>query len=779
MRSDLLTSPVSPHADSSIVVVGFGPFAGRVLHMVQQEFVHRGVPAEHALLLAFDTVAGRRSEPPGPGDVRLDARDTGAYLAAPGNETLRAAVAHVPPAAWPGEDAMPIDLPALGFVTFHRYDETLVTSRMRAALEALRARNPQHRIRCVVVAGLGDGVAAGMFVPFLFRVRDLLRHLKVHLDVVLATSEASDEGPAGASAAHQRNCVAQAMLWEAMQNGSREFVYPGKDGVREERRFRGPIAPVTYVYSGGVGDTSYGEAATASTIATCIVTLALTRLGDDLEHRYDEARTIAGESGATKPSFAILNVGGIQLHTFRSLFRLRAVRALLTGLTRTPDLGEAARMRAAATAFRDRVRLSDGSIAEVLGLGARPFTHDEVAAARLPQEKLHDYVTARLEEDVGGLMQMASGGVPNRTTESLLDGARASIAAQGHELVAGPGASVAAAVLFFGTLEKEFDASRQAVLERAGLARLELGRTPDRERLDVLLERLRRDTTLQGARRAGTPARFAATVNVSVSTQLRKIMEVAAEIRAHALILAQGAILSEIYARLARFCEQQREELQGRLYVLNQLAARCARTEELTQRATRGALTYQRTRCDALVERLWEKTRAALPVPAPPEVVARLGGDWLAFRADAPEALERLVQAMPVDEARLAAAVDASLAADPEMTTGLREAQAQLFPAAQIDRDARLLVDNPHSRFVLCTRGMYEAHAGDLFEGYDHLETDEPYEVLLVQPESGLRFMALAYLRRIQAAYLALPAAEQSLGHLTADLAAQLPALES
>ena len=305
-------------------------------------------------------------------------------------------------------------------------------------------------------------------------------------------------------------------------------------------------------------------------------------------------------------------------------------------------------------------------------------------------------------------------------------------------------------MLFYGSLEQEFAASRQRVLERAGVARLELGRTPDRERLDVLLERLRRDTALPSTRRPGTTARFAATVTVSVTTQLRKILEVAAEIRAHALLLAKGALLSEIYARLARFCAQQREEMQGRLYVLNQLAARCTRAEQTTQRAARGALTYRRGRREALVERLEGAVRAAVRVPTTPEVIARLGGDLLAFRAEAPDALDRLLEAIPVDETQLMAATDAVLAGDPDLTSGLRAAQAQLFPGAQVDRDAPrpppAAARSSSSARAGCTRRTRRTSS----PATSACETSDSYAVLMVQHETGLRFMALSYLRRIQ-----------------------------
>lgn len=772
MHRELLTTGTIL-GDEAAIVVGCGPFAARVLELVRQEFAQRGVPAERAGFLAFDATAGRTSEPAVAGTVRLDVRGTAGYLTAPGNEALRTAVSHVPDCHWPVDEAEEVDLPALGFVTFHRYDETLITSRLRAALEAMRARNPQERLRCLVVGSLGEGLAAGMTAPLLLRVRDLLQRLKVRLDVVLVTGEAAVES--GASSV-PRNCVAQAMLWEALQAGTIEFHYAGKEGLREARSFGGPLAPPPYVFSGGVGDTHYGETATASAIATCIASLLLTRLGDDLVHREDAFRGPEGENGAP-PHVATMNVGGVQLHAFPSLLRLRAVRSVLNALTRTPEDDERTQQQRAASEFRAQIGLTNDAIVAALGLGARPLTRDELQSVQKPREKLYEYVRARLDEDLGALLDCSGGSPPTRATEALLAGARSAIATRGHNLINGADASVTAAVLFYATLEQEFDAARQAVVDRAGIARLELGRTPDRERLDILLERLRRDTAPPGGRRGDASTRFAATVTVSVATQLRKIREVAGEIRAHALVLAEGALLSEVYARMARFCEQQREELQGRLYVLNQLGARCVRAEEMLQRSARAALTYKRGHHEALIERLWAATCDAVRLPAPPEVIARLGGDLLAFRADAPDALDRLLNAIPVDEAQLAALVDTALAADAEMTAGLRAAETQLFPGAQVDRDTPHAAASRRSRLVLCTARMYAAHAHGLFAGYEHLETSDPYAVLFVQHETGLRLMALSDMRRAQAQYASLPPAEQSLGHLTADLAASLPPL--
>ena len=64
MRTDLLT-PVTFPSDKASVVVGFGPFAARVLLLVQQEFTQRGVPAQRAVFLAFDG-AGNCAGAPAP-----------------------------------------------------------------------------------------------------------------------------------------------------------------------------------------------------------------------------------------------------------------------------------------------------------------------------------------------------------------------------------------------------------------------------------------------------------------------------------------------------------------------------------------------------------------------------------------------------------------------------------------------------------------------------------------------------------------------------------------
>jgi hypothetical protein len=260
---------------------------------------------------------------------------------------------------------------------------------------------------------------------------------------------------------------------------------------------------------------------------------------------------------------------------------------------------------------------------------------------------------------------------------------------------------------------------------------------------------------------------------------VRKILEVAAEIRSHALGLASSAVLASVYEKLAHYCEKQREELQGRLYALNNVASVCMREEELLQRAARGAFTYQRARFEPLVEHLWTTLRRRVPLPAPSEVIARLGGDLPTFLGTETHVLERLLGALQVDAAQLAAAADDVLATDAMVRDVLKESLAQFFPTIQVDRDRFPSLETARSRFVLCTRRMYEARREDVFEGYHHLETENPWNVLCTEHEEGLPFVALTYVQRIQAEYRAqIESGRAALGHLTDGLATSLPLLD-
>jgi hypothetical protein len=790
MRTNLATTAVRFFEDQSLIFVGFGGFGRYVLHLLRQDFARLHVPEDRAFFLAFDTDRAHRDdvdrEAESGGFVHLEPFQPDVYLANRENETLRKAVAHLPDSALREVSDGCKGLPGVGFVTFHRYDETEITARMRALIDEARAKNPGGKIKCILVSGMGGGTSGGMSVPFLFRVREHLKHKKVRLEVFLATTE----GHAGLQNVSEekleRNCVAGAMLWEQVMLGARDVVYPGKEGVREDRAFRGPLQHRTWIFSGGAGNTTYSYRVVASIMASCIATLELTRLasyldGDRVNYAEDILdRVWKGPGGGSHPtSLLTMNVAGVKADCFPTLFHLRAVRAFLDDVSRSlpPEVEE--RLRIDAEACLNETRATDESILTELGFGQHLLSREEIAAAKPPQDKLHGFIAARLEEDLGSMVRLSDSAAAAQAVRGIVERARAAIAAQARVVANSPG-YLPAAILFYETILKHLESRRRSNVERGNQARRDMGKAPHQQRLTALLERLKRDTVPGEGSRLGIMERFIATLTVSVSTQVRKILEVAAEVRSHAEVLASTAVLSAVCEQLGKFCEKQRELLQGRLYSVNVAVSMCAREEELAVRASRSAFTYQRGRFEALVEHLWEVLRSRAPLPATGEVVARLGGDLPSFLGSEPRLVDRLLDAVRADGPQLTSTADEILATDPIVRDALKESIAQFFPTIQVDRDRFPTLDTARSRFVLCTRRMYEAHREDVFEGYHHLETDDPFNVLVTQHEEGLPFIALSYLRRIHDSYAAqVDSGRAVLGHLTADMAASLPLLDS
>lgn len=791
MHTTVRTSPTRFFEDQSLVLVAFGGFGRYVLHLLRQEFDRLAVPEDRVYYLAFDTDRSHRDDVDTGAEaddlVHLEPFQADVYVGSRENAALRQAVSHLPEGALREVADGCKGLPAIGLVALHRYDETSITSRARTVLDAARAANPGGKIKCILIGSLGGGTSNGMSVPFLFRIREHLKHKKVRLEVFLATSEGHLGLQNVSDEKLMRNCVAGAMLWEQVLLGEVDFHYPGKEGVREDRSFRGPLQQRTYIFSGGAGNTTYSYPVVASIMANCIATLERTRLGAYLDgDRVNYAEDVLdrvwrGRDGGKHPtSLLSMNVAGLKADCFPDLFHRRSARDCIDAMTRSLSPEQEVRVRDAAEGCAREARLVDEQVLVDLGIGAHPVTREEIAAAKLPQEKLHGYLSARLEEDVGALVALAGGDHAEHATGVLLDRARLALSGRASQIASGAEGYLPGAIFFYQSLQRRFAAQRQAVLERAARARAELGTTPNRERLDTLLERLRRDTVPAEGSRPGMVERFVATLTVSVPTQVRKILEVAAEIRGHAQVLASAAALATVYERLALFCEKQREVLQGRLYVLNNVASLCLREEELVQRSTRSAFTYQRARFEPLVEHLWAVLRERIGVPSPSEVIGRLGGDLPVFLGVETDPLGRFLEAVQPDPARLAEAADEILAQDALVRDTLKESLAQFFPTIQVDRDRFPALETARSRFVLCTRRMYEAHRDDIFEGYHHLETDNPFNVLCTEHEEGLPFIAITSMYRANEAYKALREPERAAqGHLSAELAATLPLLDA
>jgi hypothetical protein len=787
--------------DESLVLLGVGAFGRHVLHILGQDFARLGIPSDRASCLGIDLLSSTRgSGNSGSGDpaeaveepsagypcVWLPPFDAQLYVTSLENTSLRAAVSHLPPEALRGLADGCAALPGLGLVAFHRYDETLLTHRVLAAVDEARLHNPGGRIKCIVVFNLSDGLASGLVAPLLFRIREHLKHRKVRLEMFLATPEGHPIGADPPMEQLEHNCVAGAMLWEQILLGDRELHYPGKDGVREDRCDRGPLAHRTWIFSGSGGSTQDARRALASIVANCISTLETTRLGSYLDgervHYTEDAleRTWSGRGGGRHSSALLaMNVGGLKIDCLPGLVHLRAARQFLDEVTGSGGTGSMD-VKAAAVAGLEAAGIAEEHLVRELRIGEKPLTHGEIRASELPPEKLYSYIRQRLDEDLGGLLAVAEDARQPAGIDSLLQRAQDAIRARAREVANAPGTYLPGAVLFYQAAGAHLEELRAQAARRVEQARVEMAASTDRRRLDTLLERLKSDTIREDGGRLGIFERFVATITVAVPTQVRKIVEVATGIRGLALELASASVACQIYASLTRFCAKECEGLQAKLYVLNHATSICLREEEHLQRAGRAAFTYQRGRFEPLVELLWERLAATLRLPTPPEVLVRLGGDLAQLVGEEHTTLQRIIEAVRPDVVQLAAATDQVMASEPLVREALQESLVQFFPTVRLERERFPTLETVRARYVICTRRIYEAHRNDLFAGYHHLETDNPYNVLFTDHEEGIPFLMLAYLGRIHAEYKAQRGQEGTiLAHATAAWATELPLLDA
>ena len=79
----------------------------------------------------------------------------------------------------------------------------------------------------------------------------------------------------------------------------------------------------------------------------------------------------------------------------------------------------------------------------------------------------------------------------------------------------------------------------------------------------------------------------------------------------------------------------------------------------------------------------------------------------------------------------------------------------------------------------MCTNRYYERYKDDLFEGYAHIETENPFNIIVTKHEEGFPFSAISYMHRINEEFKELKSYKKSaFGHIMTDLEEKLPLLD-
>ena len=144
------------------------------------------------------------------------------------------------------------------------------------------------------------------------------------------------------------------------------------------------------------------------------------------------------------------------------------------------------------------------------------------------------------------------------------------------------------------------------------------------------------------------------------------------------------------------------------------------------------------------------------------------------------EFMERLLKIIQPDLVRLTSLVDSIFCNDEKVYDYLKTTLAQFFMTIKLDRDRFPTLETSKCMFVMCTKKYYDKYKDDLFEGYGHIETENPFNIVVTKHEEGFPFIAMSYIYRINEEYKEQHAHDNtSHGHIMAALDEKLPLLDA
>jgi hypothetical protein len=123
--------------------------------------------------------------------------------------------------------------------------------------------------------------------------------------------------------------------------------------------------------------------------------------------------------------------------------------------------------------------------------------------------------------------------------------------------------------------------------------------------------------------------------------------------------------------------------------------------------------------------------------------------------------------------------VDELIVNDKKAYDYLKSVMGQFYMTLEIDRDRFPTLETSQAGFVVCTTRFYEKYKNELFEGYTHLESQNPFNVLVTKHEEGFPFAAITYMHRINESFKEMRTLGKSAeGTIMADLDNKLPLLD-
>jgi hypothetical protein len=713
----------------------------------------------------------------------LDEFDGDIYIENKENAELKKAVSHIPVNLLRDIEGGCKGVPAVGFVAFHKYDDLLITKEALRLIDEVRAKNPGKKIKLIVISGMGGSVSNGMTVPFLYRVRERLREKKVRVELFLATSE----GHLGLQNVQEdgvkRNCVTSAMLWEYAIAGRNGLEYPGKNGIRDKRMFDGRIAQRVYIFSGGSAETSLKYQAIASTIAMCIATLELTKVGSYLDGdrvNYSahilEREWVGKEGNPHQTGLLTMNVAGLKGDCIPQIFHLHMVKRFIEDLTKPVERKDREKIKGKAISTFLENDLNEDDILSQFKIDVPTLEPAKINQANLSEDKIWGFLKEKIEEINDNTVEAFEKTKENEDVAGYIEEVIKNFSEKGNEILETPDNYLTGGHLYYEKLASLLDEKIQKINGSIAKVEKELFEGTNQKTLTGLLERLESITKKKKA-----IGEFVTKIGPSSTVSLvKQVLETANKIQQQKMEKYNHLLLQHIYSVLALFLQKQQDNLATAIYRYNKIISKIDRETERVIRIGRSAFTYNKSKFDELTKHLMNKMYADLEVISTRQVLDKLGSPVPEKYSYDEEFIERLLGIIQPDLLRLTSMVDSIFCKDHKVYDYLKTTLAQFFMTLKLDRDRFPAMETSKCKFVMCTKKFYDKFKDDLFEGYSHIETDNPFNVVVTKHEEGFPFIAMSYINRINKEYKEQHAhGKISQGHIMASLEEKLPLLDT
>lgn len=788
MLRNLISASNKFYEDQALIFVTFGGFGRYVFSILSREFSRLGIPENKVNFLAFDTEKTHRDrldlEHESKYFIHLDDFDGDVYIENKENEELKEAVSHIPMNLLCDIEGGCKGVPAVGFVAFHKYDDLVITRQALRLIDDVRAKNPGKKIKLIVISGMGGSVSNGMTIPFLYRIRNRLREKRIRVEVFLATSE----GYLGLQNVQEhgveRNCVASAMLWEYAMAGRNGLIYPGKNGLRDKRMFDGRIAHRLYMFSGGSAETSLKYHAIASTIAQCISTLEITKVGSYLDgdrvnySAHILEREWKGKNGNSHPTGLLtMNVAGLKGDSLPQIFHLHAVRRFIEDLIKPVTHQDAEIIKGKATSSFLENNLNEDDILDLFKIEIPTLTPETINQESVSEENIYEFLMDKIAEMHESAAEEFEKKKKLEEVSLFVKKAVNTFSQRSDEIVLRSGDYLKGGLLFFEKLTSLLDEKIANVTESISQAEKELIEGTNQKTLNNLLERLAAVT-----KKKNRLGEFVVKLGQSPAVSLvNQIIDTASKIQQQKREKYNHLLLQHIYNSLFELFHQKQNILRNAVYKYNKIISEIDREVDKIKRMGRSAFTYNKSKFDKLTEQLMGKIYSKLEVISTQKVIEQSGLPILDSETlEEKEYLERLLKIIRPDLNQLTRLVDDLFCEEEQVLDYVKTMLDQFFMTVRLDRDRFPTLETSQSLFVMCTKRFYDKYRDDLFEGYSHIETENPFNVIVTKHEEGFPFIATSYLHRVNEEFKELRAhGRSSLGHIMGNLDNKLPLLDA